>query len=78
MLTLEIKQPRRIRWFTINRVFHNLLSQAYTYWYSDGQKHYEVYYVNCKYHRDPNLGPAITHWYQNGQKSRECFYVNGK
>jgi hypothetical protein len=77
MLTLEIKQPRMIRWFTITNISHNLLIPAYTGWYSDGQKYYESYCVNNEYHRDPQLGPAYTFWSKDGQKSGEAYYVNG-
>jgi antitoxin component YwqK of YwqJK toxin-antitoxin module len=77
MLTLEIKQPKRIQWLTTNEFFHNLLSQAYTHWYENGQKHYEEYLVNNKYHRDSTVGPAYTVWYSDGQKGCEIYYVNG-
>jgi antitoxin component YwqK of YwqJK toxin-antitoxin module len=78
MLTLEIKQPKRIQWLTTNGFFHNLLSQAHISWYKNGQKRYEEYYVYIKYHRDPNLGPARTYWYDDGQKSYEAYYLHDK
>jgi antitoxin component YwqK of YwqJK toxin-antitoxin module len=76
MLTLEIRKPRRIRWFTINRNYHNLLNPAHISWYQNGQKYYETYYVNDKFHRDPNLGPAYTLWHSNGQKYWESYYLH--
>jgi antitoxin component YwqK of YwqJK toxin-antitoxin module len=77
MLTLEIRQPRCIQWFTITNISHNLLGPAYTEWYENGQKICEEYYIHGKRYRDPNLGPAHTYWYSNGQKSYEDYYVNG-
>jgi uncharacterized protein len=76
MLTLEIRKPREIQWRTITNFSHNLLIPAHTHWYKDGQKSYEIYYVNGKYHRDSTVGPAYTSWYSDGQKEREYYHVN--
>jgi antitoxin component YwqK of YwqJK toxin-antitoxin module len=78
MLTLEIRKPRCIQWRTTNGFCHNLLNPAYTAWYENGQKSCESYYVNNKYHRDPQLGPVYIGWHSNGQKYYEAYYVNGE
>jgi antitoxin component YwqK of YwqJK toxin-antitoxin module len=78
MLTLEIKQPKRIQWKTTNGFFHNLLNPAYTSWYENGRKECETYWVNNKYQRDPNIGPATIVWHSNGQKKHEAYYLHDK
>ena len=45
-------------------------------YYNNGQKEYEIYYINGKYHRED--GPAKMYWYNNGQKQFESYYINGK
>jgi antitoxin component YwqK of YwqJK toxin-antitoxin module len=45
-------------------------------YYNNGQKEYEAYYLNNKWHRED--GPAIQFWYQNGQKEYEAYYLNNK
>jgi len=45
-------------------------------WYKNGQKWYEFWYKNDKYHRED--GPANQEWYENGQKKYEYWYLNDK
>jgi len=81
MLTIEIKREvpyRDIQWKTIGNIFHKYHGKAYTRWYDNGQKHYEVYRTNGELHRDPAVGPAYTDWYPNGQKSYEEYWENSR
>ena len=45
-------------------------------YYDNGQKFYEIYYINNKCHCE--YGPAYNEWYENGQKEYEIYYINGK
>jgi len=45
-------------------------------YYDNGQKKYERWYLNDKYHRED--GPANQGWYEDGQKSYEKWYLNSK
>ena len=42
--------------------------------YPNGQKKYETWYLNGKYHREN--GPAGQWWYENGQKKYEEWWLN--
>ena len=44
-------------------------------YYPNGNKHYERYLINGKYHRLD--GPAFTSWFKNGNKCVEQYWVNG-
>jgi antitoxin component YwqK of YwqJK toxin-antitoxin module len=44
--------------------------------YANGQKEYEIWYLNGKYHRED--GPTYQEWFENGQKKSELWYLNGK
>jgi len=44
-------------------------------YYPNGQKQYEVWYLNGKEHRED--GPSYQYWYENGQKWYEEWYLNG-
>jgi len=44
-------------------------------YYENGQKKYEAYYLNDKFHREN--GPARQEWYKNGQKKYESYSING-
>jgi len=46
------------------------------YYWDNGQKRYEVWLLNGKYHRED--GPDILKWYENGQKNYEVWYLNDK
>jgi antitoxin component YwqK of YwqJK toxin-antitoxin module len=45
-------------------------------YYENGNKYYEIYYLNGERHREN--GPAYQGWYENGNKWYECYYLNGK
>jgi len=45
-------------------------------YYKNGQKKYEKWYLNNKFHRED--GPAIQDWYKNGQKMYEKWCLNDK
>ena len=45
-------------------------------YYSNGNKKYEIWYLNGIRHRED--GPAYQSWYKNGQKEYEFWYLNGK
>ena len=69
--------------------FHRIDGPAVTYWYANGNKQIEMYYINdgrpgydydytsirtnSKLHRTD--GPAITTWYKNKTKSTEEYYI---
>ena len=59
------------------KTYENLNQEpVITYYSSNGQKQYEEYYLNGKWHRED--GPAIQSWWENGQKESEFYYLNGK
>jgi len=45
-------------------------------YYENGQKRFEDWYLNGKYHRED--GPSYQYWDDNGQKESEWWYLNGK
>ena len=45
-------------------------------YYDNGQKEFEVYYLDGKRHRED--GPAAQWWYKNGQKEMEIYYLDDK
>jgi len=45
-------------------------------YHPNGQKRYEEWYLNGKYHRDN--GPDYQEWYDNGQKRLESWWLNNK
>ena len=42
-------------------------------YYENGQKEFEVWYLNGKRHRED--GPAVQRWYPNGQKKSESWWL---
>ena len=45
-------------------------------YYPNGNKWYENYYLNNKYHNEN--GPAYIYYYENGNKMYEMYYLNSK
>lgn len=53
--------------------YHRLDGPAYQFWFKDGKRAIEEWYVNGKRHREG--GPAGTAWHENGKKRyEEWFY----
>lgn len=75
MFSLETRRGKGRYWICESYKEHRISAAAFTSWYLNGKKHYEVYHVNGNLHREN--GPAVTFWHSNGQKSREEYYVNG-
>jgi antitoxin component YwqK of YwqJK toxin-antitoxin module len=67
---------RRIEYRNSNVQVHRTDGPAITYWYENGQKCSECFYVNGQVHRTD--GPALTRWYENGQKALEEFWVRDR
>jgi hypothetical protein len=44
--------------------------------YNNGQKRYEIWYLNGNFYRED--GPAYQSWHENGQKEYEYWILNGK
>jgi uncharacterized protein len=61
---------KKEKWFENNQLVKEIG------YYSNGQKMYEDYYLDDKYHRED--GPACQRWYENGQKKYEEYLLNGK
>jgi len=55
--------------------FHRKNGPASISWYPNGQKEFEIYYIDGKCHRED--GPAYILWYSNGQITYEEYYING-
>jgi hypothetical protein len=70
--TSLIKEGNIEKWYDAKT---NDLRKNIEYW-SNGNKYFEVYYLNGKRHRED--GPAYQSWYQNGNKYFEAYYLNGK
>ena len=63
-------------WY-LNGKWHREDGPARQYWYENGQKKYEIWYLdNNKWHRED--GPARQGWYENGNKKYEQWWLNGK
>jgi hypothetical protein len=58
------------KWFENNQLVKEIG------YYSNGQKHYEFYYLNDKLHREN--GPARQYWYENGKKCYEDYHLDNK
>jgi len=54
---------------------HNSNGPAYTFYYENGVKSYELYYINGKLHN--SNGPADIIYYIDGQKHQERYFDNG-